>query len=90
MTTPTLPDVERQTVLHTVEMPGRDEIGNDPDNVAHYVDQRKDQDVTTAIIEGTELIALCGHRWVPSRDPKKLPVCQPCVEELIRITGGGA
>ncbi|MEZ5239626.1 MAG: DUF3039 domain-containing protein [Microthrixaceae bacterium] len=22
--------------------------------------------------------ALCGHVWVPSRDPKRLPVCQQC------------
>ena len=22
--------------------------------------------------------ALCGHVWVPSRDPKQLPLCQEC------------
>ena len=31
-----------------------------------------------ARIEGTPLEALCGHTWVPSRDPKQLPVCQKC------------
>ena len=31
--------------------------------------------VLQARIEGTALEALCGHRWVPSRDPKQLPLC---------------
>ena len=34
--------------------------------------------VLQARIEGTPLEALCGHRWVPSRDPKQLPLCAKC------------
>ena len=34
--------------------------------------------VLQARIEGTTLEALCGHRWVPSRDPKQLPLCAKC------------
>jgi len=34
--------------------------------------------VTEAIINGTPVTALCGHTWVPSRDPKKYPVCETC------------
>ena len=34
--------------------------------------------VLQARIEGTALEALCGHRWVPSRDPKQLPLCAKC------------
>ena len=34
--------------------------------------------VLEARIEGTPLEALCGHVWVPSRDPKRLPICQRC------------
>lgn len=54
--------------------------GDEP--ATHIVDQRRDQDVATAYIEGTELIALCGHRWVPSRDPHELPLCRACVAVL--------
>ncbi len=36
--------------------------------------------VMEAMLEGTEVEALCGHRWVPSRDPKQYPPCQACVE----------
>jgi len=34
--------------------------------------------VLQARIEGTPVEALCGHRWVPSRDPKQLPLCAKC------------
>lgn len=36
--------------------------------------------VLEARINGTPLEALCGHVWVPSRDPKQLPLCDPCRE----------
>ena len=29
---------------------------------------------------GTPVRALCGKVWVPSRDPKRFPVCPECKE----------
>jgi len=49
----------------------------DHDRFAHYC--RKD-DVTRAYITGEAIEALCGKKWVPSRDPKRYPVCPTCVE----------
>lgn len=50
--------------------------------VAHIVKTKPGEDaaakVLAARVEGTPLEALCGHTWVPSRDPKRLPVCQKC------------
>ena len=37
-------------------------------------------DNTLKLIKGTPLEALCGHVWVPSRDPRQLPVCPRCKE----------
>jgi hypothetical protein len=34
--------------------------------------------VLEARIMGTPIEALCGFVWVPSKDPKQLPVCQQC------------
>ena len=34
--------------------------------------------VLEARIYGTPIEALCGHVWVPSRDPKQLPLCEEC------------
>jgi hypothetical protein len=36
--------------------------------------------VLEARINGTPLEALCGHVWVPNRDPKQLPLCEKCKE----------
>ena len=46
--------------------------------------------ILEARIEGTPVEALCGHVWVPSRDPKKLPVCQQCrdIFELYKQMNG--
>ena len=70
--------LERDTEL-------RSELGNGP--TAHIVKRRsgKDEDSSDAVAQvmearfnGTPIEALCGHVWVPSRDPKKLPLCQLC------------
>jgi Protein of unknown function (DUF3039) len=49
----------------------------DHDRFAHYC--RKD-DVTRAYITGEAIEALCGKKWVPTRDPSRYPVCPTCVE----------
>lgn len=33
-----------------------------------------------ATAHGLTVTALCGHQWVPSRDPLRHPVCQACVD----------
>lgn len=80
------PTTERVVIIDAAEQ--LDDGSRGPDDVAHYVDQRVDQDVAAAMIEGREIVALCGHRWVPWRDPRKLPVCQPCVAVLEGILRG--
>jgi hypothetical protein len=49
----------------------------DHERFAHYV--RKGQDLE-AMMNGTPVVALCGKKWIPSRDPKKFPVCPMCKE----------
>lgn len=38
---------------------------------------------------GEEVTALCGKKWVPSRDPQKFPVCPTCLEVLAAIRAAG-
>jgi hypothetical protein len=47
--------------------------------------------VLEARINGTPVEALCGHIWVPARDPKQLPVCQACKEiyDMFKIFNDG-
>jgi hypothetical protein len=64
----------------------RDRTG--PADCAHIVDQRDPaNDITTAIVEGREVTALCGYRWIPYREPKGRPVCADCVEAYGRVRG---
>ena len=52
------------------------------DKCAHIVKTKKGEDATTVVLEarvmGNVLEALCGFKWVPSKDPKNLPVCEDC------------
>ena len=47
--------------------------------------------VTEARIYGYPVEALCGERFVPQQDPKKLPLCGICKEiyDLYRAMGDG-
>jgi hypothetical protein len=61
----------------------------DPRDCAHIVDQRDPaNDVVAAMVEGREVTALCGYRWIPYRDAKGRPVCEACVEAYGRIQSG--
>jgi len=50
----------------------------DRDRMAHIV--LPASAVTEAIVTGKPCTALCGKTWVPSRDPKKYPLCGTCKE----------
>ena len=47
--------------------------------VAHIVKVAPGESAAAKVLEarinGTPVEALCGHVWVPARDPKQLPVC---------------
>jgi hypothetical protein len=55
--------------------------GKDPDEpeVAHYALKAQ---ITDAYIFGTEIEALCGEKFIPTRDPERYPVCEACVALL--------
>ena len=56
------------------------------DRFAHYVDKVA---MTESAVTGRPVVALCGKKWVPSRDPQKFPVCPDCkrVFEALRSAG---
>ena len=58
----------------------------DHERLAHII--RKD-DQMRAYVLGEEVVALCGKRWIPSRDPDRFPVCPECRTALELLRGGG-
>jgi len=47
------------------------------DRFAHYVKKEK---IVESAVTGKAVRALCGKKWIPSRDPEKYPVCPVCKE----------
>ena len=63
--------------------------------VAHIVKTEPCENAAAKVLEarinGTPIEALCGHVWVPSRDPKQVPMCGKCKEvyEMYRVFNDG-
>ena len=72
-----------------------DSIKTGEPTVAHIVKVEPGESAQAKVMEariyGTPLEALCGHVWVPSRDPKKLPMCEDCksIYEMYRMMNDG-
>jgi hypothetical protein len=47
------------------------------DRFAHYV---RKEDIMRSAVDGVAVIALCGKKWIPNRDPERYPVCPSCKE----------
>ena len=48
-------------------------------SVAHIVPK---DDVMNGYINGVVVVALCGAKFIPTRDPNRFPMCQGCLERL--------
>lgn len=59
----------------------------DHERLAHII---RKSDQMRAYVLGEEVVALCGKRWVPSRDPDRFPVCPECRSALEHLSGGGS
>ncbi len=55
-----------------------DDGSGDHDRFAHVVWPKSA--VMEAMVTGTPCTALCGKKWIPSRDPRNYPICPTCKE----------
>ena len=69
------PELDGDTDLLT--RPDLQEDDGGHDRFAHYVKKEK---VVESAVTGKAVRALCGKRWIPSRDPEKYPICPVCKE----------
>lgn len=61
------------------------QTGNHNPDLAHLIDCPDDQPTAKewlhhATAHGLEVEALCGHKWVPTRNPSGLEVCVTCLD----------
>ena len=71
----TLPQTGGNTI--TEEEVRLDNNNGDHERFSHYVRKEK---IMESAVTGKPVKALCGKKWVPSRDPEKFPICPTCKE----------
>lgn len=72
-------DTDTQNIGDTLTMPEErvQEDDGGHDRFAHYI---KKNQILESALSGKAVEALCGKKWVPSRDPEKYPICPTCKE----------
>ena len=83
VSTEVLPD--SRTGTETDIRPDLSHGDGDHERFAHYVDKTK---IVDSAVSGNPVIALCGKVWVPSRDPKRFPICPDCKKSTTRCPPG--
>jgi hypothetical protein len=76
---------EQKTRVHEDVRPDLSHGDGDHERFAHYVQKNK---IVESSVMGTPMVALCGKVWVPSRDPKRYPVCPACKEIYEQLPPG--
>ena len=82
-------DLETLPVVDPVVDPTLDDPildDGDHDRFAHYV---RKSELMKGYVEGQAITALCGKKWVPTRDPERYPVCPTCKEIRAAALGEG-
>ena len=69
--------VGTQADTDTLTRPVEQDEDGDHDRFAHYIKKEK---IVESAVTGKAVRALCGKKWVPSRDPQKFPICPICKE----------
>jgi Protein of unknown function (DUF3039) len=54
----------------------------DHERFSHYVKKEK---ILESALTGKPVVALCGKKWLPGRDPQKFPVCPDCKKIYDRL-----
>lgn len=57
----------------------------DDERFSHYVPKAS---IVESAVTGQAVTALCGKRWVPSRDPERFPICPECKRIKAERLGG--
>lgn len=73
-------DLETMPADVDLDLDERTETGEP--TAAHIVKVGPGENAAAVVLEarvmGTPVEAMCGFVWVPSRDPKQLPMCEEC------------
>lgn len=82
------PDTDADVDAAFRELTGHEEQlddGSDKDRFSHYASK---DDIVRAATESVVIVALCGKKWKPQRNPEKYPVCPMCQEAYEGLAPG--
>ncbi len=68
-----------------IDSPRLEESDPDEGRLAHI---GRAAEVNRAYVTGEEITALCGKRFVPTRDPDRYPICPRCSAILSQLKVG--
>lgn len=93
-----LPDTDNLTAVEIAPYEDIDDgkhhkthIVNPPNNIHIWQPGMEMKElVDLARMTEQELVALCGYRWVPKRNPEKYDVCKQCMDAAgVLMSGAG-
>ena len=68
----------RDTDTDTIVAPVEERLDEgDHERFSHYVKKEK---IVESAVSGKTVTALCGKKWIPTRDPERFPICPTCRE----------
>jgi len=65
-----------------------DPVTSDTDDEGRLAHIGRAAEVNRAYVTGEPITALCGKRFVPSRDPDRYPTCPRCLAVMAQIKAG--
>ncbi len=77
---------DRPTITKELTDVRLDQGDGDHDRFSHYV---RKEDIVRSNVEGVQVKALCGKKWIPNRDPDRYPICPTCQEIMSVIRASG-
>lgn len=84
------PDIDTNTDVDATfrELTGFQEQlddGSDKDRFSHYASKA---DIVRSAVDDVAIVALCGKKWKPQRNPEKYPICPTCSEIYEQMQSG--
>jgi len=62
-----------------IENPVLDDTGTKGPEIAHIITK---DDQMRGYVYGEEITAVCGEKFIPTRDPDRYPLCDACKEAV--------
>lgn len=73
-----------RSIIENEDSPEEDDSDGtgDHDRFSHYASK---EDIARSAMTRTPIIALCGKKWTPRRNPEKYPVCPDCKDAYEKL-----